>query len=103
VRVDAEQAQLEDLEQATGAGADDDDVGLDGAVHGAARETLGQECSPADGKRGILKLQDACAYFHDSQLFGSQARVVARDLEIVPVAARGPAENGLYSAATVSA
>ena len=37
VRVDAEQAQLEDLEQATGAGADDDDVGLDGAVDGAAR------------------------------------------------------------------
>ena len=37
VRVDAEQAQLEDLEQAAGAGADDDDVGLDGAVDGAAR------------------------------------------------------------------
>jgi hypothetical protein len=47
VRMDAEQAELEDLKQATGAGADDDDIGLDGAVHGAAVGTLGQECSPA--------------------------------------------------------
>ena len=46
---------------------------------------------------------DGSSAYTPRQLFGSQARVVARDLEIVPVAARGPAENGLYSAATVSA
>ena len=37
VRVNAEQTQLEDLKQAAGTGADDDDVGLNGAVDGDAR------------------------------------------------------------------
>ena len=40
VRADAQQAELENLEQAAGAGADDDGIGLDGAVDGAGTLSL---------------------------------------------------------------
>ena len=46
VRVDAQQAELENLEQAAGAGADDDHIGLDCAVDGVLAGTVAQESSP---------------------------------------------------------
>ena len=46
VGADAEQAELENLEQPAGTGADDDDVGLNRAVDGDAGLALAQEHSP---------------------------------------------------------
>jgi hypothetical protein len=42
VGLDAEQAEFEDLEQATGAGADDDDLGADGVRPGWGDRCVGQ-------------------------------------------------------------
>src|SRR4029450_2700257 len=80
---------VDDVERIEGAAE-----GIQSVPHLQADQVLAPRAPPARATqvlaRGAPAAGDASADLDNSQLLGPQARVIARDLEIVPVEARGP-------------